>query len=371
MAIDWRDQTREDVITFQMVSPTNVDKVYGELEDVDLSASTLSAAYYTDTRTSGKIRVVGDKWIRGSMIRVIHSVPEWSYKRELGTYIVTADDATYDHGVWVYDLTLNSRLYGLSTDKHPRPWTISKNARALKAMQDSLKSAGCPYLLNAPKDKTYKSAKVVESGTTRLSALFDLANAAGDRLDVDSHGRVVISPYKNPSSVAASFAIDISADDRGYVQDGISRTTDWLSMVDVAVVSHKFTQKSGSKSVEKEVTGIAYVSSSTHQAHAKRGYTVTNFQSLSEMSPETTARAQALAKEALKKEQRELVEWTMTTTYLPIWEGDTVTLKVHDGLSAYQGARKCLVKSLDLDLEHMTMKLTLKETASGDKGDEK
>ena len=370
MAIDWKDQTREDVLTFQMVSPTNVDKVYGELENVDLSASTLTAAYYTDTRTSGKIRVVGDSWIRGSMIRVIHSVPEWGYKKELGTYIVTADDATYEHGEWVYDLTLNSRLYGLSTDKHPRPWTIAKNARALTAMQDSLKAAGCPYTMLSPKDKTYKSAKVVESGTTRLSALFDLANAAGDRLDVNGHGRVTIAPYVNPSSVAASFTIDL-ADERGIAVDGISRSTDWLEMADVAVISHKFTQKQGGKSVEREVTGIAYVSSSMHQAHAKRGYTVTNFQSLSEMSPETTARAQALANAALKKEQRELVEWTMNMMYLPIWEGDTVTLKVHDGLSAYQGARKCLVKSLDLDLAHMTMKVTLKETASGDKGDEK
>ena len=85
MAIDWRDQTRKDVITFQMVTPTNVDKVYGELEGVDLSGSSLTASYYTDTRTSGKVRVVGGNWVRGSMIRVIHSIPEWNYKKELGT----------------------------------------------------------------------------------------------------------------------------------------------------------------------------------------------------------------------------------------------------------------------------------------------
>ena len=40
-------------------------------------------------------------------------------------------------------------------------------------------------------------------------------------------------------------------------------------------------------------------------------------------------------------------------------------------LSQMQSAAQAvLVKSLDLELEHMTMKLTLKETSSGDKGDE-
>lgn len=369
MAIDWRDQTRKDVITFQMVTPTNVDKVYGELEGVDLSGSTLSAAYYTDTRTSGKIRVVGGNWVRGSMIRVIHTIPEWNYKKELGTYVVTSDDATREHNEWVYDLTLHSRLYGLSTDKHSHPWTIAKGARALKAMQDSLRQAKCPYRLLSPRDKTYNSAKVIESGTTRIAALFDIANAAGDRLDVDTHGRVTISPYVNPSNKAPSYVIDLR-DGRGIDMDSISLSTDWLEMVDIAVVSHKFTAKQGGKSVEREVTGVASVSTSVHHAHAKRGYTVTNFQSVSEMKPETAARAQELARANLKRDQRELIEWTVNTMYMPIWEGDVVQLNVYDGPSAYRGKRKCLVKSLDLDLSRMTMKLTLKETSSGDKGDE-
>lgn len=54
--VDWADQTRRDVLTFQMVSPTNIEQVYGELDGVDLSGSSLTAAYYTDTRTSGKLR---------------------------------------------------------------------------------------------------------------------------------------------------------------------------------------------------------------------------------------------------------------------------------------------------------------------------
>lgn len=365
MAIDWRDQTRADRLTFQMVSPTNVDQTYGELEGVDLSGSSLTAAYYTDTRTSGKIRVVGGNWVRGSMIRVIHEVPDWGWRRELGTYIVTNDGASRSNGAWVTELTLNSRLFGLSTDKHERAWTIAKGARALKAMEQSLGDAKCPYVEQSPKDLAFKDPKVIEAGTTRLAALFDICSSAEDRLDVDGHGRVVIAPYVEPSSKTAVWRIDLE-DERGVALDGLSRETDWLQMADVVVIHHKYTKGKS----EKEVVGVAKVSDSLHQSHAKRGYTVTNFQSVSDLKDHSSSVAQQKAKEQLAKDQRELIEWKLSTTYLPIWEGDVVELWVHDGEPAYQGVRKCLVKNLDLSLENMTMSLTLKETGSGDKGDE-
>ena len=365
MSIDWRDQTRVDRLSFEMVNPTAIDQSYGFLEGVDLTASSLTAGYYTDTRTSGSLRVVDSNWVRGSMIRVIHEVEEWGYRRELGTYIVTDDHNERENGAWVTELTLNSRLFGLSTDQHVRTWTIAKNARVLKAMEQSLTSATCPYQTLSANDKAFKEAKVVEPGTTRLAALYDLCSTANDRLDVDGHGRVTISPYFNPSAKSPLFRIDL-ADTRGIALDGLSRDTDWLQMASVAAVNYRYTEGKN----QKEIVGVARVDGNAHQSQANRGYAVSSFQSLSEMSPKTSARAQALAQEALKKEKRELIEWSLSTTYIPVWEGDVVELWVHDGDPDYQGVRKCLVKSLDLELEHMTMKLTLKETSSGDKGDE-
>ena len=46
-----------------------------------------------------------------------------------------------------------------------------------------------------------------------------------------------------------------------------------------------------------------------------------------------------------------------------------VELNIPDGEKAYRGVRKCLVKNLDIELRHMTMTATLKETASGDEED--
>ena len=374
MALDWKDLTREDKLTFLMVSPTNLNEIYGELDGVDLSSSSLDAEYYTDTRTSGSLTVVGDGWIRGSLIRVVHSVPAWGWTRTLGTYIVTNDEAKRENGVWKYELTLQSMLFGLSTDLLVRPWTVAKNAMAIKAMRDCLNAAAFKHtIVSGANDYKLKTPQVMESGTSRLTCLYSLCTMANDRLDVNPNGYVTVSKYVKPASLAPSARIDLS-DPRGIALDDLSRSTDWLQMVDIAAVSFKYSDsvKKGGKTetVQREINAYAKVSSSMHQAHAQRGYTVTDFRSVSELTPQTAAQAQKLANQYLKENAPELVEWELTTTYLPVWEGDVVELVVHDGMEQYKGIRKCLVKGVSLDLGSMTMALTLKETASGDKGDE-
>lgn len=373
MALDWKDQTREDKLTFLMVSPTNPNDIYGELDGVDLSGSSLDAAYYTDIRTSGRLEVVGDGWVRGSLIRVVHDVPEWGWRKTLGTYIVTADDASRSNGVWRYRLNLQSRLFGLSTDRLVRPWTLATNAKALTAMRQCMNDASYEYtIISGAEDYTIKTPLVIESGTSRLECLYSLSSMANDRIDVDGDGRVTISKYVNPQSKAASARIDLS-DPRGIAQDNLSRSTDWLQMVDTVAVSFKYsdtvTKGEKTETVQREINAHAKVSASVHQAHANRGYTVTDFRSLSELSPQTVARAQQLANQYLKEQAAELITWELTTTYLPIWEGDVVDLVINDGMNEYRGVRKCLVKNIELDLATMTMRLTLKETASGDRGE--
>lgn len=372
MALDWKDLTREDKLTFLMVSPTNLNDVYGELDGVDLSSSSLEAAYYTDTRTSGSIAVVGDGWIRGSLIRVVHSIPTWGWSRTLGTYIVTEDSASRANGAWRYELTLQSMLFGLSTDLLVRPWTIAKNAKALKAMRDCMDTANFAYSMTGAVDYVFKTPQVMESGTSRLACLYSICSSTGNRIDVNGNGTITVSKYASPSSIVPVARIDLT-DPRGIAFDDLSRSTDWLQMVDTTAVSFKYSDsvKRGNKTetVQREINAYAKVSSSMHQAHAQRGYTVTDFRSVSELDPQTAAQAQKLANQYLKENAPELVEWELTTTYLPVWEGDVVELVVHDGMTQYQGVRKCLVKGVELDMGNMTMHLTLKETASGDKGD--
>lgn len=372
MVIDWKDQTRVDRLKFEMVSATNLNDVYGELDGVDLSGSTLDAAYYTDLRTSGRLAVRGDGWVRGSRIRITHEVPDWNYSRVLGTYFVTADPASRHHGGWDYELNLESSLKGLSEDRLVRPWTIAKNAMALTAIRKCIGDAKQPYDVSRARNAKIKTPQVIDSGTARIEALFTLCKLSNNRVDVSGNGTIVVAPYVLPASKAAKFRIDLE-EPRGIAFDDLERESDWLSMPNVAAVSHKYSdtiKKNGkSETVQREINAYAQVSNGAHQSQAIRGYTITSFESLSELSPRTAARAQQIAKQNLNKDVKELVTWSLTTTYLPIWEGDVVELAVHDGMQTYRGVRKCLVKNVSLDLQHMTMRLTLKETASGDEED--
>lgn len=358
MGIDWKDQSRRDTLTFQMVNPTNINAVYGELDGVILQGSTLTAGYYTDTRCSGKVVVQGNGWRRGSFVRIVHTAPGWS--SNLGTFIVTGDDSSRHHGVWEQELELSSVLYGLSTDKLTGPYTIAKRGKALAAIKKLLSGRHRPAIYSSPNDHKYGSAKVFETGTDVLSVLYDLCSASDNRLDVDGLGRVTVGKYIRPASKTPKFTVDLS-DSRGIAHDDLKLSTDWLSLPTNAVVRYKYSDKKGR---QKEIRATATVNSKNHAARGVRGYNVTSFQDLTEMSPATKNTAQKKANNLLKGDSTELVEWELTVQYIPVWEGDVVVLVVPDG--RYKGKRKCLVKSLDLDLATMKMKLTLKETASGD-----
>lgn len=364
-ALDWTDAAKVNRVRVLMVDPLDVNRVLGELKGVDLSASSLDAGYYSDTRTSGKLAVHGDGWVRGSLLRIVHEIPEWHYSNVLGTYIVTDDGARREGGAWHYDMTLQSRLYGLSTDLLNAPWTIAANAYAETAMRQVIAGAEYYDMVGAPDTYRFKSAQVMDTGTSRLSALFALTNASSSRLDVTPNGDVLVEPYVAPRYRTPKLRVDLRSS-RGVASGALTRTTNWLMMPDEVVVSYKWTETgSGNQSIQREVHGSATVWQRAHQHRSNRGFRVTNHVEVRDLQPATALRAQQLAREYLERDGGESIEWELTTIYLPIWEGDVVELYVPDGQQGYTGLRTCLVKSVSLSLDGaMPMRLVLKETSN-------
>jgi hypothetical protein len=366
--IDWLDQRREDAWEFQMLSPSNTAQTYGNLRDVDLKSTSLTWDYYKDTRCSGKLRYYGDGWVRNSFIRVVHKVPKAGYSRILGTYIVTDNDAEREDGRWHTDLTLNSTLYGLSTEKAYAPWTLAQNSSTVLAMERILDSSRRIYRNGNARDFRLKQNLVLESGVSQLERLYKLADMGKDRLDVDPLGVVTIDTYVEPGKRAKTFTIDLTSK-RGIAHDGLSRKSDYLRVPSIVVVSCKYTdtnqkRKKGEKAQQSEIN--AYVNASGQWNASNRGYQVTDFHSESDMDPKTYAHALELAKGYLAKDLHEDLEWELTTQYLPITEGDAGWLVLPDGVGGYSGRRSVFVKQMDLSLDEMSMKLTLKETSARD-----
>lgn len=388
MSIDWKDQTITHRVRVMMISQTNLDDGWGELEGVDLSKSSIEGAYYTDTRCSGNITVYGEGWRRGSFLRIIHEIPEWRYSNVLGTFIVVGDKAVEKSGEWSYSLELHSTLKALEDDLLPSPWTIGLGASALACTKQVLAGSGLHSMRRAlgdfsgsadatvevddslADDVRATTAQIMQAGRSRLECIYALSTMCGNRVDVTPHGTIRFERYVSPAAKQPRFRFDLS-DPRGIVEEGtLSRTTDWLTMADTVAVVHRYTEEVGSgtdkKSEQRELYAVARVGSDAHNSVARRGYSIVDFREISAMSPKTATRAQEMAAKYLA-EDVEQVEWDLECAYVPIWEGDVVELVVHDGDPAYRGVRKCLVKNVSINLQYMHMKLTLKETASGDK----
>lgn len=358
--MDWLDQTLARHITVEMVSPQNLDSVIGELEGADLGSSSLSAAYYTDTRTSGRLSLVDSNWQRGSFLRFTAHVGDWS--GVLGTYAVSDDSATRRNGAWSLDLDLQSMLWALSLDKAKVPMTLAPGASAMDAAARILDASRFAYSIDG-NDAVSGAAKVYESGLSALEKLFSLADMSGNRVDVDCYGTVTVRRYANPDAKPAAFTIDL-ADPRGIAEDGLQFSSDFLSMPTQYALVYRWNEGSGDASVQRE--WVAWADREGRGSAAQRGYTVTDFQVLDDDSYAAIGGDMQAEASRLLAESRERVEWRLSTCFLPVWEGDTLDLLVHDGDAEYTGRRHCLVKNVELDLRTLHMDLTLKETASGD-----
>ncbi len=364
MALDWTDLSRTDKIELIMVSPQSMDQTYGVLQNAILSDCNISSLYYSDTRTSGSISVLGvDQYVPNSLIRVIHHIPEWGYTNELGTYLVRESPYTRKRGSWKTQLKLESRLEGLALNLAKAPWTVARGASVVNAIQQMLTECQMEYSVIGAKDQTASTPFVYETGTSYLSRIYDLCNISKNRLDINSHGTVVVAAYTEPKYKAPKFRLDL-ADIHGLVGDDITLTSSYMETPNRAIVTYRYSEEINGESVDREIT--AFTDSYGSNSIGSRGYVVSDYYEVSELTPPTYATALQISQQRLLNQQKDKVEWEITCPYFPVWEGDIIELVVHDGPASYQGNRHCLVKSQKISLNNMSMDLVLKETASGD-----
>lgn len=361
--MDWQDLTRTQRLHAYMIPTTNLDDTYGELEGVDWESSSFTCGYYTDTRTSGTLTVHGDEWNRNSFIRIVYEVPEWDYSREIATYAVENDDRDFVNGEVITKLELVSLLHTMSLDLAPRPRVIGEGASVLSVFASECNDAGRDYLFHDAVDAKTNSVNIMETGKSRLARCYQLCTMSNNRLDVDGHGRVTIGRYVLPASKAPAMTIDVH-NTRGITFDNLHLSTDHCSTPSRAVVSYQYSDRATNE--RKEIVASVDIEATNYANAKQRGYVVTNYTSLTEMSPQTYNQALAIAKSKLASDKQEKVEWTLTTKFLPIWEGDIVELVLPESAGEYAGTRKCLVKAIDISGEYCDMKITLKETASPD-----
>ena len=345
--IDWRDRTRKDEIHVRMVDPHNLDIDRGELEHLILSGCSISYGYETDTRVSAKLQTEGSNYISGSWLRIIHKAGD--YENELGTFVVIDEPSwEWKSGMKIYSYELQSVLWTLSKDLVLGHFSIGAGAYALDAFDRICNTCGRTFVHKNPRNYRYSTSKVYEACDSYLSDLFDICETSNNRLDVDGHGRVTISPYIVPSEIEPSWDV-VDTDPRTLLlSSGISGSSNAHEVPSRAIVVYT--------SGDTEIIAAADRTSESPLSSAQRGYTIAEKYQVSDLSPATAAGAQALAKSNLERSSVTR-EMNASFLYFPCHPGETMNLTINGDKKKY------LIKTIDpvSFTDPMTIKTTLKE----------
>ena len=338
--IDWADPKRTDVLHFMMVDPNNYDKEYGEIEDVQLGSSPVTYGYYTDTRYASQITFLrGNNYIDKTWIRIIHEVPSEGYVNELGTFIPTSPNVDYN-GAETMSLTLQSPFWAYSNNYITAPYTIAKGTSYVKAFQHFCQNNLRSCMLCNPNDYTAGKAVVYEAGTNCLEILFDIANNANNRADIDGHGRITLSPLTNFRSQSPIIELDMD-DPRSMIIEGTLKMETEADEVPNRIIV-----------IDGSYVGVANLDDGSEYSRAQRGYIKAEKYSGSGLTSNTQAKQLA---ESLLNDTK-VTHWSMDTMYFPAHCGDTVVF-VLEGIK-----HLCMLQSMDpVNLDTMTMRITLRE----------
>lgn len=333
MSIDWNDSARLDRLAFEQIDPNDLDSSRGWLDGAVRRGSSVTYAYYSDTRAGGQLEVADSNYVENSLVRVHHYVDAWGYHAELGTFFVADSDLSYRHGAYFGTLYLKSRLAAMDDDRWTRHYSIARGRYAKAVLEAIFDEEGLSHRIAAGvRDYRYAAANVYEFGERVLTTAFEVCDKAQARLGVDGHGTVTVDPYVAPSARTPVWEYGPE-----NVVGPVKVTTSALAVPGRVGVIHKTPD-------DAEITAYADVPASSPAARSRRGRRITEIVDLADMSPATYERAGQIARERIANATSEGAEYEFDALYSPRREGDAVELLLG-------GERlRCMVKTLDVSL---------------------
>ena len=344
MAVDWSRSDLYHSLRVQMIDPYGLKQVRGELSGI--TGGELQLEYYGDTRMGATLTALETcGWDGVSALRFIHTVSDFTgelFTETLFTGYVT-DVALEDS---IVTFTLNSTLHGIETNMPTSGMTISKSSKAKSVMSAIFKNISRPYRFGSGStDYLYGTSVVYDAGTNYLHILNEVADKAGDRVNVDVNGIVVIERYQSPSKKTANWSEDTSAE-RTMVIGSIGYTDNSMQTPERVIV---YAEKD-----KKKIVATAIAPSGSPSRHSVRGYCIDDFHSESELSPFTQSSAQSLANKYLKEGLVVERHCTHSLSYRPLREGDIERLTDNGKTLRWQ------VSSAKLDFKTWVWDLDLK-----------
>lgn len=355
-SIDWSSPEVQHRLTVELVNATDHNSVLCPVE-LESSGNKISEGYYEDTRISASLSVIDWSAFDGyAWLRLTHSVDGTSYSETMLTGFVWDEGATVSRGVLTASPYVMSALKALANDYTTGALSVGQGGTAKSVASSVCRAAGRPIrFTGACPDFRFSDTRVWDAGTKRLDVLNDLADLMGARIDVDVWGSVVFDRYAAPSTREASMWLDAETPSVVLSSD-MKRSSDVHQTAGRAIVTWSGSEGDGDARHDVNVSGFADVSSRSVFSATRRGYQLSDVTQLNDMAePHNASHAQQLARTCLPDETSGN-EWDVELLWVPIHEGDVVMFRP-SGMEW----RKCLAKSLDIDLNKWTISATLKE----------
>ena len=345
---EWRDPATGLEVGAWEVDPHDMDSVRRRVGGLVPGSVRLTYGYRSDARVSAEMEVAGEALLDGSWVRLTLSVG--GREEELATLCVARRSTDRRTGVTRY--TLQSAIWAISEDRLSWEWTVAAGTRCSTAIRSACEATGRPYVLMPTfSDSQYGETVGFERRDAFSSFLFDAAERAGARMDVDGHGRLAFSGYVPPAQRQADWAVD-ERDGRSVVIDEGRTDEDRAGEAyGRTVVVHYVGEGDG----RSAVTGQWDAPASHPASSARRGYTRTNVREVGDMSPETAERAAQLARQHGERTDGALgVERKATLMWCPVTAGDVLEWTDPGG-----AVTRWLVRTVECDCATWTKELVM------------
>ena len=331
------------------VTPLRLSQEGDELRGIDWSQFQLDAAYYSDSRVSGSLAING-AWPKNQWFRIYDNDDT-----ALMTGIITAAPAQRIQGEWVSTLTLNSTLWGMGQNIAYGDWTIQKNTYVSTVLARIFEWCGLEADMSGMAEYRLSRTALLERGKSMLSWAYSMCNLSGNRLDVDAYGHPTVTQAVLPANIPQNQIVSV---EEGIV-GGISRETDEMERPGRVIVVY----------TNEDTVIEAHVDATGDASMESRGYLLTDYHEVTDLSPATYAGALAKARTLMAKNSTSIVTWELYGKEA-WWPGTGVTLRVDDPM--HKGDRQCFVRNLSMknfDKDRPVCDMTLKEVGGRDEDD--
>ncbi len=367
--IDWFDTGYTYDVGVTVVSQVDVDYTIGELTGVQTSGLSITESYNSDSRIQAKVSTVvgageSDGYVDNARLRIILTIPERNWSKELMTGYVSDIDEVYESGYVKRQYTLEGTVWGLLEHKTNAAVTIGKGAKMLdiwkKLMKDQTRMQFSTA--SATKDHPFSAVTLYEPGTQLSTILFELTSGYC-RMNTDGHGTVILEDYTAPSKKSPTRVIDYN-DLKSLIMAPLNMNSTKYEAPGRAVVTATVSNEDkNGKTTQETIVGY-YDAPSEHPTSINtRGYLRSRSDSYSGSSEKPSkSELNAEAERNWKNDQDKGIEWTADSTFADYKAGEVATLILpSDRLGIAMVSKKVHITGVTTNLENFTQSLTMKE----------